>query len=95
MNLNAVARIKLPFALICADGQHTFKNIDKFFTLVMIESYVIAQSADEIIFSIIFGFAVSMLKEGYITLDDLTDEQIDKLIKFGFLDSKTKKLKRR
>lgn len=38
---------------------------------------------------------VSMLKEGYITLDDLTDEQIDKLIKFGFLDSKTKKLKRR
>ena len=30
-----------------------------------------------------------------IRLDDLTDEQIDKLIKFGFLDSKTKKLKRR
>lgn len=34
---------------------------------------------------------IMMLKEGYISLDDLTDEQIDKLIAFDLLDANVKK----
>ena len=36
-----------------------------------------------------------MLKKGYISLDDLTDEEIDRLIAYDFADIDIEELKRK
>ena len=38
---------------------------------------------------------IEMLKKGYISLDDLTDEEIDRLIAYDFADIDIEELKRK
>ena len=38
---------------------------------------------------------IQMLKKGYISLDDLTDEEIDRLIAYDFADIDIEELKRK
>ncbi|MBR5593871.1 MAG: hypothetical protein IKW46_07355 [Bacteroidaceae bacterium] len=38
---------------------------------------------------------IEMLKKGYISLDDLTDEEIDRLIAYNFADIDIEELKRK